>query len=750
MRKSWAVLFLILVTLITVAFCFTLPQTHFDYEFNSFFKPDDEPTQYFEQHQKTFGTDNDFILIGLISNSGVFDPGFITQLEKLTPELKKLPYVRKVISPTTLKTTRRAPLIGTIFQTGVLRGNREKDSLRVFSDPSLIDNIFSKDTTAVSIVLITDPGLSKAKSDAISEALHHTLSQFHFDGVHLAGRAIGQVVFVNKIQKEFGLFLVISLLFIVVLLFIMFRSFRGVILPLATVLIAVVWAIGILNLSGKGISILLNMLPPVILVVGMSDAVHLYSRYLEELRSGASKAVAIHEMVFDTGLAAFFTSLTTAIGFASLYLTGIPALQDFGIFTAAGVMSAYIVAITLLPACLVLTKIPEKSVSNTKGNWEGWLTRFLRPVIRYRKWVLGISLFLAVSLSFVVSHLQLNSFILEDLKPDEPLRKDFAFFDTNFAGVRPFELGVKLKDSTGTILSKNNLIALAKVESELKKKYDVHAINSPLTAVKEINRMRHNGNNESYTLPDSERDWKNVEKDLQEAQKLGKLKHFITRDGQYARISGRTEDRGAQYFDQADLDLDTFISNHNLDRDLQFEVTGTGTLIDRTNQNLVWSLGKGLGAAFVLIAILMGFMFRSFKMMIIALIPNILPLLALGGVMVLFGINLKMSTSIIFTIAFGIAVDDTIHLLSRYRLEMSKGNSRQLALKSAFVHTGKSVIMTSIILFGGFITLCFSSFQSTFYVGLLVTLTLLFALIFDLILLPALLARKSDAEKLTA
>ncbi len=749
MQKPWAVFFLTAVVITTLLFGFTLPQTHFDYEFNSFFKPDDEPTQYFERHKKTFGTDNDFILIGLISKSGVFDPGFISKIEKLTPELKKLPFVQKVISPITLKTTRRAPLIGTIFQTDVLRGKREKDSLRVFSDPSLMDNIFSKDTTAISIVLITDPGLSKAKSDEISEALHHTLSQFHFDGIHLAGRAIGQVVFVNKIQKEFGLFLVISLLFIVVLLFIMFRSFRGVILPLATVLIAVIWALGILNLSGNGISILLNMLPPVILVVGMSDAVHLYARYLEELRAGATKSVALHEMVFDTGLAAFFTSFTTAIGFASLYLTGIPALQDFGIFTAAGVMSAYIIAISVLPGCLVLTQIPKK-LGDTKGNWETWLTRFLQPVIRYRKWILGVSLFLAVSLTFAISRLELNNFILEDLKPDEPLRKDFAFFDHYFAGVRPFELGVKLKDSSGTILSKNNLVALEKVESELRDKYDVHAIQSPLTAVKEINRMRNNGNNAYYTLPENEHDWKQVEKDIEEARNTGKLKHFITKDGRYARISGRTEDQGAQYFDQADTELQTFIKKNELNRNLEFEVTGTGTLIDRTNQNLVWSLGKGLGAAFLLIAILMGFMFRSFKMVIIALIPNIMPLLALGGIMAFFGINLKMSTSIIFTIAFGIAVDDTIHILSRYRLEMAKGNTRQLALKNAFVHTGKSVIMTSIILFGGFITLCFSSFQSTFYVGLLVTLTLVFALIFDLILLPALLSQKSDEKHLSA
>lgn len=740
MRKPRAVFFLIVVLLTTFLFGLTLPDTHFDYEFSSFFKPGDEATQYFENHRETFGTDNDFILIGLVSRAGVFDPGFLSEIKKLTADLQQLPLTKKVISPTTLSFAIRAPLIGSIFREPVIRGDRKKDSLRVFSDPSLSGNIFSKDTTAISIVLVTEANLSKAKSDSVSQGIHRILSGYNFDGVHLAGRAIGQVVYVNKIQTEFGIFMGISLLFIVVLLFITFRSFRGIAIPLVTVLFAVLWSIGILTLSGKGISILLNMLPPIIFVVGMSDAVHLYTRYLEELRAGASKQVAIHRMIFDTGQAAFYTSLTTAIGFASLYLTGIPALQDFGIFTAAGVMSAYIIAITLLPSWLVLTKVPEKSIHRSKGNWENFLRKILAPVLHYRKRVPGILIALAIVLAAFASQIGQNSFILDDLRPDEPLRKDFAFFENNFSGVRPFELGVKNKDTTASLLTRKKLLALAKVERHLRENYDVNAIQSPLTAVKEINRMRHGGRNAYYKLPDSEGDWKNVEKDLKKAQKAGKLHAVLTSDGSYAAISGRTDDRGANYFAKANADLQSFIAKNGLNKNLEFEVTGTGTLIDRTNQNLVLSLGKGLGTAFVLIALVMGFLFRSVKMALLALIPNIMPLLALGATMTLLGIDLKMSTSIIFTIAFGIAVDDTIHLLSRYRLEMKKGNSKRRALESAFVHTGKSVIVTSIILFGGFVSLCFSSFQSTFYIGLLVTLTLIYALVFDLFLLPAILS----------
>jgi hypothetical protein len=216
--------------------------------------------------------------------------------------------------------------------------------------------------------------------------------------------------------------------------------------------------------------------------------------------------------------------------------------------------------------------------------------------------------------------------------------------------------------------------------------------------------------------------------------------------GRYGRIFGRVGDWGAQEFGRKNSELMAFIEAENLDANFDIEITGTGTLIDRTNQNIAMSLAKGLGAAILLIAVIMGLMFRSFPMVIYALIPNLLPLLAVSAIMSATGIDLKMSTSIIFTIAFGIAVDDTIHLLSRFRLELAKGFSRKEAMNNSFVHTGKALILTSIILFGGFISLCFSSFQSTFFVGLFVTLTLIFALLFDLTLLPALVVTGSDSD----
>ncbi len=740
MSKQWAIILLVIVATVSVLFGLTLPDTRFDYNFEKFFKPDDEATRYFNAHRDEFGTDNDFVLLGIEAESGVFAPEFLAKIEVLTDELGDVAHVTRVISPTNTTLPIQAPLTGAVFNKPLLTGNRETDSLAVFSDPSLVNNLFSKTKPAISIVIETRDKLSKSACDELAQELDMVLEKYSFQNVYLSGRAIGQVVYIEKIQGEFTLFMLISIGFVTVLLFIMFRSFRGIIIPLATVLLSVLWSIGILNLTGRGVGILLNMLPPVIFVVGMSDAVHLYSRFLEELKKGNSKKFAIEQTIYDTGFATLLTSITTAIGFASLYFTGIPALQEFGLLTAAGVLAAFAIAITMLPAWLVLSKPPQRTLQIVKNSsWSRVLERMFAPIIRKSKTIFIATAGLVILFILGGSRLELNNFLLEDLKPSEPLRQSFTYFDKNFSGVRPFEVGIK--SETGSALNdKETIEDIDVIQDYLKSDYRASALSSLAEVSKELNRSRHAGRNKFYKLPDSKNGWKNITRDLKRLMKAEKLTPVINDTGDYTRISGRVGDWGAQAFREKNQAFRKFLDQNGFSDKYDITITGTGTLIDKTNQNLVYSLGKGLGSAFLLIAILMGVMFRSPRMLLLALIPNVLPLLALTAIMGVLGIDLKMSTSIIFTIAFGIAVDDTIHLLSRYKLELRKGKRKIVALKNAYTHTGKALIITSIILLGGFFSLCFSSFQSTYYIGLLVCLTLFIALLFDLTLLPALLA----------
>lgn len=745
-NKRNSVFALILLLAISAFFASTLPNTGFDYNFDKFFKPDDQATKYFQIHRDTFSTDNDFILVGLVNEAGVFETEFLTEVEKLTADLREMPYITSVLSPTNAKVRVREPLTGSIFQRPLLSGKRDLDSNRVSTDPFVLGNLFSRDTTAISIVAMTKEFLNKDESDELAESLNAILSNYDFDGVHLSGRAIGQVVFIKKIQSEFVMFMSIAMGFVVVLLFIMFRSFRGVILPIFTVLLAVIWSVGILNLAGKGISILLNMLPPVIFVVGMSDAVHLYSRYLEELKKGLSKKESIKLMTTDTGLATLLTSITTSIGFASLWFTGIPSLQEFGVLTAVGVMAAFVIAIIMMPACLTLFSEPKRYLeSNGTQKWDGFLLSMFDFVTKYRKKVFITTGLLSVAMIAGVTTIDLNNYLLEDLKKSEKLRRDFTFFDQYFSGVRPFDMGLEW-DNEVDLSDPEYFQSLDKIHHFLEANYGVGAVMSPLSVLKELNRSSHGGRNEFYRLPEKEGELKRLLKDYKKILSTGKISNLTTEDGGYIRVLGRVGDLGAQHFASKNEELNDFLEREGIAKKATVTITGTGTLIDRTNQTLVESLSKGLGAAFILISILMGLMFRSFRMVLIALVPNLLPLLAVGAVMALAGINLNMSTSIIFTIAFGIAVDDTIHLLSRYKLELMKGKSQYDAMRNAYLHTGKALIITSIILFGGFIGLCFSSFQSTFFIGLFVTLTLGFALLFDFTLLPPLVISKKEKE----
>ncbi len=741
MQKKWAIAFLFINLMVTAWFATTLPGTAFDYNFDAFFKQDDPQTAYFEQHRNTFGTDNDFVLIGIVSRKGVFNASFLEKVDSLTRQLADVKFVEQVISPTNSFIPIREPLTGNLFRRPLLTGDMAADSIRMQTDPSMAAQLFSRDTTALSIVLSHKEKLTKNQCDTLSTELRGLLSTYDFYQVHLGGRAIGQVVFIEKITREFSFFIALSICFVVVLLFFIFRSFRGVVIPLITVLLALVWSIGLVNLSGKGVSILLNMLPPVIFVVGMSDAVHLYSRYLEELGKGMSKAFAIRQTVFDTGLATLLTSITTAIGFASLYFTEIPILMEFGLITAAGVLVAFVIAITVLPAWLVLTKEPLNTLKHhNRYSWEAGLQKLFFRVIRNRNYLFAGSIVLTLVFAGITSRIDLNNYLLEDLRPGEPLRQDFEFFDQYFAGVRPFEIGIKLKDGSGHLLDPAHLHTMQRIETYLSETYGAGALQSPLVAAREIHRARNAGRNAFYNLPTDSLGVAQVQADLRKVHRMGKLKTFIDSTGHYARMSGRVGDWGAVAFAEKGDSLKAFLAKEGFDKVYNIEITGTGTLIDRTNQNLVYSLGKGLGIAFLIIAFIMGLMFKSMRMVAIALAPNILPLLAVASVMVVFGIDLKMSTSIIFTIAFGIAVDDTIHMLSRYKLELMKGRANLNALRNAFIHTGKALILTSIILFVGFVSMMFSTFQSTFYIGLFVTLTLFFALLFDLTLLPALIA----------
>lgn len=739
--KSIAITVLVAVFILTIGASFVLKNLRFDYEFEDYFPKGDTEYEYYNQFREIFGSDNDFVLISLVNDHGIFDSEFLSQVDSLTQALKEVEYVETVVSPTQLGYPVNGPFgMSEIKWIHLNQPDRlRQDSAKIFESGELLGTLISTDAKSLTVILNTTYGISKTKSDQAVENIDSVLANFEFDEVKTAGRIYGQRYYVNKMQHELLFFTSISLLIVIIILAFAFRAIWGVVFPLIVVGISVVWLMALMTLMNKSFDLMSTLLPTIMFVVGMSDVVHIISRYLEELRVTPDKLRALKISFTHIGKATFLTSVTTAIGFLTLYTSGINPVRDFGFFTATGVMLAFVITFLVLPSVLYL--LPKPKIANIQSEslfWNKTLRKVFRFTIKKPQLIFGLGIGVILISLLGISRVEVNNFLLEDLSKNDPLRANFEFFEESYSGARPFEVVVAKKDSTG-LLNYSDIIALDSIETVMKNEFGIKGFVSLNSVVKTLRRANKGGKLSEYKVPQSEKEWLRIRKQLDTFQKMGKLKMVLNPAGNSTRISAQVNDYGGKVFKEKYAKntkvLTTVLANQNLD----LRYTGMAYLIDKNNENLASSLMYGLLIAFGAVALLMGGIFKSVKMVIITLIPNLIPLLVVGGFMGFTGIDLKVSTSIIFTIAFGIAVDDTIHYVSKLKMELDKGRTMLYALKRATLSTGKAIVLTSLILVSGFFALVFSDFSSTYYIGLLVSITLLFAVLADLVFLPVLI-----------
>ncbi len=740
--KRIARLLLGAVVLMTVLLAYQMSQIGFDYDFDRFFPEDDPETEFFYQHRDKYKSENDFVMFSLENSDGIFDHEFLLEVKRFQDSLESLVHVTEVQSILSLQEPIKEPLFGSFYERPFLRYDSPeyyaKDSTRIFNSPELVNSFVTTDGKALAIILEHEEFLSKEKCDELAVAVDQAVTGFKFDHIYKTGRAIAQGYFIDRLQFELALFVSSAIVLIVIFLIIAFRSAWGVIIPLLVVLVSIVWLLGVMHATGKEIDLLLTILPTILFIVGMSDVVHIISKYFDELRKGKDKYAAIKTSIREVGIATFLTSLTTSIGFLTLMGSSIVPIREFGVYSAAGVILAYILAFTVLPATIILSKVPDlKNQKRGEDFWSKRLHTLYSWIIRKRKSIAWGSLIIIIVSLVGMNQIKVNNFLLEDLKKDNPFRMEFDYFEKAYAGVRPFEMAFILMDSSKSVLDPEVLRELDKLDSFLKEGYGAGFIISPLNMVKALNKASHNGKTEYYALPAEDRKIESLTKNLERVRNTEQISQILSSDLLECRVTGKMGDWGKIEIDKRDKLLAKFWESEMPDY-LGYHITGTSALIDLNNQYLSTTMVWGLFVAFLIVAIIVGLMYRSLKMIIIALIPNMLPLVMIAAVMGYFGIDLKVSTSIIFTIAFGIAVDDTIHFVSRLRLELAKGRTRQYALKRTFIGTGKAIIITSLILVAGFLTLMLSTFKGTFYTGSLLSLTLFLAVAVDLLLLPVL------------
>jgi predicted RND superfamily exporter protein len=733
---------LALVIIITSFSVYELRKIKFNYDFESFFPVNDPDLDVYLKFRKTFEYDNEFVLIAVENKKGVFQKDFLEKIEALSDSLKHIPDITNVISPTTLQNT-------SVTEFGPIQfpyihvddpSRYKSDSSIIFRSEELMGSFFSTDGKAVSLFLKTTEGINKKKSDALVKNIDKLLASFHFENVRTASKAKGQKTYLEKLSGEFYYFFIASFLLVVLFLYISFRTFWGVWVPVMVVVLSIIWTLALMTASGKSLDIMTVLLPTMMFVVGMSDVVHIVTKYLEELREGTSNRFdALLKTIKDVGFATFITLITTSLGFLSLLNSHIIPIRDFGFYTSIGVFIGFILAFTIVP--LALSVIPQPNLRLEKESSQFWNKRLLKTlswIFRNEKqvWIGTIILFLFSC--WGITRINLNNYMIEGLTMRDELRQDFTFFEKKFSGVRPFEMIVTPSDSTSTVFGVKELRAIDKMEKYLHKNYSVGFILSPASIIKGINKAENNGNPDYYILPKDSADIGDLTSQLSQFRKRKELKTFVTKDGKEGRISGKMHDIGSKIIRQNNVALENFMATDPDMKAIHMKLTGGAVMLDKNNEYIISNTLQGLWLSILIVGIIIALIHKSWRMAIIAIVPNLLPIIFIGGLMGLLGIELKSSTSIIFSIAFGIATDDTVHFLGRLKLEISHGKHVLYALKRTYLSTGKAVVVTSLILSAGFMTLIGSGFESTFLFGLLVSITLLIAVLTDLLLFPLL------------
>ena len=564
--------------------------------------------------------------------------------------------------------------------------------------------------------------------------------------VKISGMPYIRTLNAQNIVDEIGVFVLSAMLLTSLIFFLFFRSFRATFISMFVVMIGVMWAFGILGLLRYEITILTALIPPLIIVIGVPNCIFLINKYQQEVAKHGNMVKSLQRVIMKIGNATLMTNLTTASGFATFILTDSKVLKEFGIVASINIIAIFLLSLLIIPIAYSFMSQPSKK--HLKHLNSLYLKRFVKwmedRVKHNRINVYVISIFSLVMGIIGIYQINISGSIIEDMPKKSEFFKDILFFDAEFNGIVPIEIIVDSRRKGGaTRLS--TLKRIDKLEQYIE---DIPELSTPISSVsgvKFIKQAYYNGNPNYYKLPTSQENsfiasyLKNVE------DSKGLMQNYIDSTAQFNRVTTFMKDIPTDRIEEIEDDLLKEINRIFPPERYHVKLTGKTLLYLKGTHYLIRNLIISLSLAILLIAVFMAYMFRSFKMIVISLIPNLLPLIITAGVMGFSGIPLKPSTILVFSIAFGISVDDTIHFLAKYRQELIANKWKiKTSVYIALRETAVSMFYTSIVLFFGFAVFMSSNFGGTVALGGLVSVTLLFAMLANLILLPSLLISLED------
>ena len=718
-------------------------QLHFSYDYEDFFPKGDKDLDFYYQYREKFEHDDNFLLIGFQNEEGIFNESFLKALDTATKQISLIRYAERTYSITNFRYFIKSPF-GFVDYPALHTDDPSRykqDSLRISLDERLNGKLISTDFKTTIIYIKTIDSLTQNQSEIFLSDLKKIINQAGLKDPHFLGKVNFRVELVDVQQKEFLLYSVLSLLLVSIVTYLMFRSIWCVIICLFTVAVALLLFTGLLGMLGYEQNIMSTLYPIVIIIIGVSDAVHFLGKYIVELRKNHERKTALLNTLRDVGAATFLTAITSAIGFLTMLTSNVVPLREFGIFSALGVLIAYIVVLFITSPLLKLFSLQQLDAGNSsrKINWDRFILFVYNSGKNHsRNILIGMSILLII-FGYGISRISTDIHLEAGMPKHAKVTEDFHFFEKNFNGFRPFEIAA-VAQGNRMIDDMEILNEIDRVETYAKQFEIINGLQSITMIYKSLNRAYHSDQPSEYKLPDDTLSYVKFNNDLRKF-KMNELNILISDDKKYGRITGYLSDAGTDSIQKVQKQIETFIQTQTDTSKVKFEITGTGIIFDKNTEYLRRNIISGVLLAFLCIGILMSVMFKNWKMVIISIIPNILPLFACAGIMGLLNIELDAPTSIIFGISYGIAVDDTIHFLSKFKIERSKGHSVEEAIQLTFQETGKAVFIMSVILFFGFLILMVSSTAATFNIGLLTGITLFFAVWPDVLLLPMMLRK---------
>lgn len=746
------VFILAIIALFTVFMAFRAKNVELDYNYAALLPKSNPYNIEFENFKKTFGEDATLSIIG------IQDPGFFT-LDKfndwklLQDSIKRIYGVKEVLSVSNsievIKNTEKKKFQPKSIFPDTIYNQQELDSLASeFKSRPFYHGLIYNDSTNVVLMAIThDKDIINSKSrEGMIENIELAANAFgekHQLKIHYSGLPYTRTKISLLIRSELFMFVFLAMFVTAFILFMFFRSFKVVMFSMLIVLIAVIWAVGTVDIFDYKITILTGMIPPLIIVIGIPNCVYLLNKYHNEYKAHGNKIKALHTIIYKIGNATFLTNLTTALGFATFIVTGNRILVEFGIIASLNIMGVFILSTTLIPIFFSFLDPPkDRHIKHLDYKLVGFFINKLEYLILHQRKLIYSVIFIIVGLGiYGITLIKTEGFIIDDIPESHAVYQDLKFLEKNIGGVMPLEITVDTKKKKG-VYQYSTLEKMNEFMDEIEKMEDLSKPTSIIDALKFARQAYYNGNPASYKMP-SKQELAFIMPympDKSENENFSLINSFVDSLGQISRISCRLNDIGTTKNVVICDSIEKIARNYFPEKNYKVTVTGSSIVFTQGTNFLVKNLYSSVALAIILIALIMASMFTSARMIIIALIPNLIPLLFTAAVMGYFNIPIKPSTVLVFSIAFGISVDNAIHFFAKYRQELFifKGDIR-LAAVAALRETGVSIIYTAGILFFGFGIFMLSQFGGTQALGMLVSTTLLIAVLSNLLFLPSLL-----------